>query len=48
VARNGGRVGLANWTPEGLIGQIFNVIGAYIPPPADSSRLHCWEPSPTS
>src|SRR5689334_9428815 len=34
VTRRGGRIGLANWTPEGFIGQLFRVIGAYVPPPA--------------
>jgi ubiquinone/menaquinone biosynthesis C-methylase UbiE len=29
-----GRIGLANWTPEGFIGQIFKTIGRYVPPPA--------------
>ena len=28
VVRSGGRIGLANWTPEGFIGQLFKVIGA--------------------
>jgi len=32
VARSGARIGLANWTPEGLIGQLFKVIGTYLPP----------------
>ena len=34
VVRSGGRIGMANWTPEGFIGQLFRVIGAYVPPPA--------------
>ena len=28
VLRPGGRIGLANWTPEGFIGRLFKVIGA--------------------
>ena len=28
VCRPGGRIGLANWTPEGFIGQMFKIIGA--------------------
>ena len=32
VVRHGARIGLANWTPEGFIGQLFKVIGAYLPP----------------
>lgn len=33
VLRPGGRIGLANWTPEGFIGRLFKVIGAHVPPP---------------
>jgi SAM-dependent methyltransferase len=32
VCKPGGRIGLANWTPEGFIGQVFKTIGRYIPP----------------
>jgi SAM-dependent methyltransferase len=34
TVRKGGRIGLANWTPEGFIGQLFKVVGAHVPPPA--------------
>ena len=34
VCRPGGRIGLANWTPEGFIGQLFKTIGKHLPPPA--------------
>jgi SAM-dependent methyltransferase len=34
VCRPGGRIGLANWTPEGLIGRVFGVLGKHVPPPA--------------
>lgn len=34
VCRPGGRIGLANWTPEGFIGQLFRTLGAHVPPPA--------------
>lgn len=34
VCRSGGRIGLANWTPEGFIGQVFKTIGKHVPPPA--------------
>jgi ubiquinone/menaquinone biosynthesis C-methylase UbiE len=33
VCRPGGRVGLANWTPTGFIGQMFKIVGGYVPPP---------------
>jgi SAM-dependent methyltransferase len=32
VTRKGGRIGLANWTPEGFIGRLFRVIGRHVPP----------------
>ncbi|MEM1433540.1 MAG: class I SAM-dependent methyltransferase [Pseudomonadota bacterium] len=31
VVRPGGRIGLANWTPDGFIGQLFGLIGRYRP-----------------
>jgi len=34
VCRPGGRIGLANWTPESFIGQVFKVVGRHAPPPA--------------
>jgi ubiquinone/menaquinone biosynthesis C-methylase UbiE len=34
VVRPGGRIGLANWTPEGFVGQMFKIVGAHVPPPA--------------
>jgi ubiquinone/menaquinone biosynthesis C-methylase UbiE len=32
VCRRGGKIGMANWTPEGFIGQLFKTIGKYVPP----------------
>ncbi|GAA0232617.1 class I SAM-dependent methyltransferase [Castellaniella daejeonensis] len=34
----GGRIGLANWTPEGFIGQLLGLVGRYAPPPAPGLR----------
>src|SRR5437588_9315541 len=34
VCKSGGKIGLANWTPEGFIGQLFKTLGKYLPPPA--------------
>ena len=28
-----GRIGLANWTPASFIGQVFRIVGQYVPPP---------------
>jgi len=33
VCRSRGRIGLANWTPRGFIGQLFKVVGQHVPPP---------------
>jgi ubiquinone/menaquinone biosynthesis C-methylase UbiE len=46
VVRRGGRIGLANWTPEGFIGQLFKVIGAYIPAPAGLKSPALWGTEP--
>jgi SAM-dependent methyltransferase len=42
VARPGGQIGLANWTPTGFIGELFKVIGRYIPPPAGVKSPSLW------
>jgi SAM-dependent methyltransferase len=33
VTRPGGRIAMANWTPEGFIGQMFKIGGRHVPPP---------------
>lgn len=33
VCRMGGKVGMANWTPEGFIGQLFKTLGGHVTPP---------------
>ncbi len=42
VVRSGGRVGLANWTPDSYIGQLFKTIGKYVPPPAGVKSPALW------
>jgi SAM-dependent methyltransferase len=42
VTRAGGRIGMANWTPEGFIGRLFKVIGAHVPPPAGLKSPALW------
>ena len=32
VCRRGGKIGLANWTPDGFIGQLFKTLGKFVPP----------------
>jgi ubiquinone/menaquinone biosynthesis C-methylase UbiE len=42
VVRRGGRIGLANWTPEGFIGQLLKTIGKHVPPPAGVRSPTLW------
>lgn len=42
VVRAGGRIGLANWTPDGFIGQLFKTIGRHVPPPAGLASPALW------
>ncbi len=42
VLRSGGRIGMANWTPDGFIGRLFKVIAAHVPPPAGLKSPALW------
>jgi ubiquinone/menaquinone biosynthesis C-methylase UbiE len=42
VCRPGGRIGMANWTPAGAIGQLFKVLGRHLPPPAGAQPPALW------
>src|SRR5213079_2444410 len=42
VCRPGGRIGLANWTPESFIGQVFKVLARHVPPPAGVQSPSLW------
>ena len=42
VCRRGGKIGMANWTPEGFIGQLFKTIGKHLPPPAGARSPALW------
>lgn len=42
VCRPGGQIGMANWTPEGYIGQLFKTIGRHVPPPAGIDSPALW------
>jgi SAM-dependent methyltransferase len=42
VCRPGGKIGLANWTPESFIGQLFKTIGKYVPPAAGLKSPALW------
>ena len=42
VCKPGGKIGLANWTPEGFIGQMFKTMGKHLPPPAGLKSPPLW------
>lgn len=42
VCKRGGKIGMANWTPEGFIGQLFKTIGKHMPPPAGVKSPALW------
>jgi len=43
ACRPGGRIGLVNWTPDGLIGELFTILSGYLPaPPAYASAPPLW------
>jgi ubiquinone/menaquinone biosynthesis C-methylase UbiE len=42
VCRPGGTIALANWTPDGFIGQLFKTIGKHVPPPAGVASPALW------
>ena len=46
VLRPGGRMGFANWTPEGFIGELFKVVGHHVPPPAGLRPAASWGTEP--
>jgi ubiquinone/menaquinone biosynthesis C-methylase UbiE len=42
VCRPGGRIGLANWTPAGFVGQMFKIVGQHVAPPAGVPSPLAW------
>jgi SAM-dependent methyltransferase len=42
VCRPGGKIGLANWTPDGFIGNLFKTMGRHLPPPAGVKSPSVW------
>src|SRR5471030_2473071 len=42
VCRPGGKIGMANWTPESFIGQVFKTIGKYVPPAPGMKSPALW------
>jgi ubiquinone/menaquinone biosynthesis C-methylase UbiE len=46
VCRPGGKIGMANWTPDSFIGQLFKTLGRRLPPPAGVSSPALWGSRP--
>jgi len=46
MCRPGGRIGLANWTPTSMIGELFKIIAQYLPPPAGVQSPALWGSEP--
>jgi ubiquinone/menaquinone biosynthesis C-methylase UbiE len=42
VVRPGGKIGLANWTPDGFIGEVFKTLGRYLPPAPGAKSPMLW------
>ena len=42
VCKRGGKIGLANWTPEGFIGRLFKTLGGHVPPPPTAKSPLLW------
>jgi ubiquinone/menaquinone biosynthesis C-methylase UbiE len=46
VCRPGGKIGMANWTPEGFIGRLFKTIGKHVPPAPGVKSPALWGSKP--
>jgi ubiquinone/menaquinone biosynthesis C-methylase UbiE len=46
VCRPGGKIGMANWTPESFIGHVFKTIGKYVPPAPGMKSPALWGTKP--
>lgn len=42
VCRPGGRIGMANWTPDSMVGDMFRAIGSRVPPPQGVAPASAW------
>jgi SAM-dependent methyltransferase len=46
VVKPGGKIGFANWTPEGFVGQLLKTVGKHVPPPAGVASPALWGTEP--
>lgn len=42
VCKPGGKIGMCNWTPGSMVGQLFGVMKSYVPPPAGLVSPLAW------
>ena len=42
ICRPGGKIGLANWTPDGFIGNMLRTLGKHVPPPPGIKPPPLW------
>ncbi|MBA2713917.1 MAG: AzlC family ABC transporter permease [Rubrobacteraceae bacterium] len=42
VCKPGGRIGMANWVPDGYVGDLFKTMGKYVPPPPGLKSPFRW------
>lgn len=42
VCKSGGKIGMANWTPDGFVGELFRVNGRHVPPPPGVKPPTLW------
>jgi SAM-dependent methyltransferase len=46
VCKHRGKIGMANWTPDGFVGQLFKTIGKHVPPPPGVKSPALWGTQP--
>lgn len=42
VCRRGGRIGMANWTPDSTVGDMFRAVARHVPPPRGLQPAVAW------
>jgi SAM-dependent methyltransferase len=42
VCRPGGKIGMSNWTPDGMLGEMFRITSSFVPPPQGAQPASLW------
>jgi ubiquinone/menaquinone biosynthesis C-methylase UbiE len=42
VCKPGGKIGMANWTPDGFVKEMFSVVAGLVPPPSGLKSTFLW------